>query len=511
MKTINRLPARSASAKAGKGRREREENLLRFVVRKGFIYNQFAARCLMKKYLLILIIAIVGVILFTNAFTREGTTKKIRLRKPDIVDLVFVNYNNWSYVMRNNGSYMYDPIDADHNNNKAGGEFPRGSGITIVYAGGVYIGAIKDGVPVVSETEFATEFQPGRIINSGVSFGLLKAENPLSPSQQVYLIDRTRAGEDYHNWPEDALRDQFGNPALIADAQTWAVFNDIDTSLISEPLSESPNPGLGIQVTMESYAFNAPKIGDVVYFRFILENKTDTPYSQTYFGAWSDPDVRPNAANDLLGTDTSRGMVFAYNNTNETPNDRVVGFDFLQGPVVHTSQIPQRDLNRYQNNRTVLNYDPEQNRFVPEILDANLIVLGPVTSFSFAGSLDPVDNMERYNLMRGADRTTGNMKSGCGLDDYFVFRGNPLTEQGTCDVAGSHNPLGGIYATAADQRMAIATGPFAIKAGESQEIWVGVVGASGNNRLDAVANLFATDDIAQSFFDAGFPSPAPPE
>ena len=34
MKTINRLPARSASAKAGKGRREREEYPVRSVVTK---------------------------------------------------------------------------------------------------------------------------------------------------------------------------------------------------------------------------------------------------------------------------------------------------------------------------------------------------------------------------------------------------------------------------------------------------------------------------------------------
>ncbi|MBL7995919.1 hypothetical protein JNM05_11170, partial [bacterium] len=81
----------------------------------------------MKKYLLTLIVVIVSINFFTDGFTRENTKKKLRLKKPDIVDLVFVNYNNWSYVMRNNGSYMYDSPDADHNSNNAGGEFPRGS------------------------------------------------------------------------------------------------------------------------------------------------------------------------------------------------------------------------------------------------------------------------------------------------------------------------------------------------------------------------------------------------
>ena len=229
-----------------------------------------------NKYLLfVLVLFLMITIPFVTTSTSgidKNKNAKAKLRKPDIVDLVFVKYNNWSYVMRNNGSYMYDSPDADHNGNHAGGEFPRGSGVTIVYAGGIYIGALKNGIPVVSETEFATEFQPGRIINSGVSFESLKAEDPLLPSQKVYLIDK----DNSTNWPEEALRDQFGNPALIADAQTWTVFNDLDTSRNSESSVESPNPGLGIEVVLESYAFNAPQIGDVVFMRYILTNKTQT-------------------------------------------------------------------------------------------------------------------------------------------------------------------------------------------------------------------------------------------
>ncbi|MBL7995918.1 hypothetical protein JNM05_11165, partial [bacterium] len=346
--------------------------------------------------------------------------------------------------------------------------------------------------------------------NSGVPFDLLKAEDPLLPLQQVYLIDKTRTGSDYINWPEDALRDQFGNPALIADAQTWAVFNDLDTSLNQESLQESPNPGLGIQVTLESYAFNGPKIGDVVFMRYILANKTNSDYTQSYFASWMDADV-DNATNDIVGTDTSRGMEYVYNISNEPAGDKAVGFDILQGPVVNTTEIPARDLLRNQNNTKIIAYHPQKNVFIRQTLTNSRIVIGAVSSAQYAGATDPIDNIERYNSMRGAEKSIGIMKFGCGLEDYFVFRGNPITEQGTCDVAGSNNPRGGQFATASDVRILISTGPFTIRAGESQEIWVGVVGASGNDRLDAVANLFATDDMAQSFFDAGFPAPAPPE
>ncbi len=467
----------------------------------------------MKKILITLLILIAGISFFTNGTAREGASKKLRLKKPDIVDLIFVNYNNWSYAMRNNGSFMYDPSDLDNNTKFYGGEFPRGSATSLVYAAGFYIGTLKNGIPVVSETEFTTEFQPGRIINSGMPFGQLKAEDPLSAQQQVYLIDRTRSGDDYVHWPEDALHDKYGDPAMIADAQTWAVFNDLDTSLNHESPSESPSPGLGIEVTLESFAFNGPKIGDVVYLRFILENKTNGDYPQTYFGIWSDADVGPNIGNDVVGTDTTRGMMYAYNRSNVIPQDRAVGFEILQGPVVNKTEVPMRDQLRNQTNKSYLIYIPEQNHFFNKTLTDNQITLGAVSanlsigSTMYMGSTDPVNNSERYNLMRGSYKSSGIMKTGCGLDDYFVYRGNPLTGQGTCDVQGTIS-IGGVWPS--DQRILLSTGPFTIKAGESQDIWVGVVGAKGADRLDAVANLFAADDLAQYFFDHGFPAPSAP-
>ena len=457
---------------------------------------------------------------FGIARSGEKGKNKISLRKPDIIDLVFVNYNNWSYVMRNNGSYMNDGLD----NNRGGGEFPRGSGGTLIHAGGFYIGTIKNGIPVVSEVEYNSEFQPGRITNSHVSFDQLTAEDPSLPSQKVYLIDR----EHHTDWPEDALHDAFGRPALIADAQTWAVFNDLDTSLNQESLQESPDPGLGIQVTLESYAFNGPKIGDTVYLRFIFENKTNSDYPQTYFGAWSDADVG-YSDNDIIGTDTTRNMEYVYNlygeylyrfegkRLIETPNDKAVGFDIMQGPIVEAAEIPTRDFLRNQNNKTIRIYDPEQNRFAAELLTGDRIALGAVTTTAFTEQygysptfdyMDPTDDRERYDLIRGVHTPTGTLKSGCGLEDYFVFRGRPFN-LGDCVQIPDGPPIPG--EGSANWRILIGTGPFTIKAGCSQEIWVGIIGAVGPSRLNAVANLFATDDIAQAFFDAGFPAPAPPE
>ena len=124
----------------------------------------------MKKIFLTLIFFLLGIGYFSDAFTREDPKKKLRLKKPDIMDYVWVRSNNWAYVMNNNGSYMYDYPDTDHNGNNAGGEFPRGTGNTIVYAAGMWVGTYKNGRAVVTSSPYGNEFQPGRITNSGNVF-----------------------------------------------------------------------------------------------------------------------------------------------------------------------------------------------------------------------------------------------------------------------------------------------------------------------------------------------------
>ncbi|HNJ73296.1 MAG TPA: hypothetical protein PL129_12380, partial [bacterium] len=151
------------------------------------------------------------------------TSLRLRLKKPDIIDARFISGGNWYYVMRNQGSFMYDSGDWDHDGNNAGGLFPRGSTTSVVFAAGAWIGAIKNGVPIVSETEYGTEFQPGVILNSGEPFDELIADSVNNPANRVYVLDRNTSLQEWQNLPETFI-DRYGNsPSLIADVQTWAV------------------------------------------------------------------------------------------------------------------------------------------------------------------------------------------------------------------------------------------------------------------------------------------------
>ncbi|NUM80662.1 hypothetical protein HUU42_07620, partial [bacterium] len=456
----------------------------------------------MKKAILLILSAMAisyGLIQTAESKEDNPSRLKAKLRKPDVIDQKFIATNNWQYAMRSNGSFMYDPNDIDHDGNNAGGIFPRTENKTLIWAGGMYIATLKQGIPVCSEIEFMSEFQPGRITNSRTSWDSLLYEDPNGANQKVYYLDRDHIDNE---WPDDAPRDIFGKPALIADAQTWMVFNDLDTSLSQKWPNGTPDdyPGLGLEVTLLSFIFSTPGFDNAVIYQVTIRNKTRVNYNDSYFGLWADPDI-DSGTNDIVGTDTTRGLGFAYN-VNNSDYPAAVGFDFLQGPVAHVNDISQKDVEKFKNQIFRLSYDPQYNIYRPKPLESGQITLSATMHASFISSSDPFANEHRYNLLKGLF-AGGMPKSGTGDCDYYVYRGDPLALEASTDP--NVEPYGG------DHRTLLGTGPFTLPADSSQEVWFAVIGAKGQDRLDAVRQLFKTDDIVQSVFNQGLVTPQPPE
>ncbi|NUM80664.1 hypothetical protein HUU42_07630 [bacterium] len=450
----------------------------------------------MKKIVLfILAILAFSYSLMQTAESKEDniTKFKARLKKPDVIDYKFIEGGNWRYVMSSNGTFFYDANDNDGDGNTAGGEFPRGSGTTLLYMGGLWIGTKRDGVPVCSQSWFSTEFQPGRITNSGMPVEELLAEPDSIPEARVYQIGRFSQNDDYFNWPEDALHDRQGLPALIADQQTWVVFNDLDTALVfNNGYPPAPRLGkvLGVQVTLESYVFNLPFARDAVFLKCIIDNKSNTNYDSVYFGIFMDADVI-NSSSDIAGSDSIRGIGYVYDARDEDLN-AAAAVDLLQGPVVSIADISNDLYQRFAQNQKILNYDPVNNGYHAISLPAGQFFLGAT---AFARSLKhngPRSDTETLFYLQGRDRN-GALKAGAGYNYKFAFPGNPLTQQGSPDVAG--------ISDAHDEHVMLATGPFKIASEGKQEIWFAITAATANNRLEAVRQLFDTDDKIQSFFD----------
>ncbi|MBL7959507.1 hypothetical protein JNL27_04630, partial [bacterium] len=135
---------------------------------------------------------------YTTGHSQTGSTKKIKLQKPDIMDQVRIGVNNWSYVMQNNGIYMLDSKARS-----GGGEFPRSSGRILVYSGGFNLGVITGEYPIkvvtnVQPSDGGSQMRPGAIINSGVPFYQLVASDPNSADNRVYYINDTHSEP---HWP----------------------------------------------------------------------------------------------------------------------------------------------------------------------------------------------------------------------------------------------------------------------------------------------------------------------
>ncbi len=109
-------------------------------------------------------------------------------------------------------------------------------------------------------------------------------------------------------------------------------------------LPGSDTPPIGLEVHAMAFALNVSgDIGNATFFKYNLYVKGPAPLTKTYFGIFSDPDLG-NFQDDWIGSDTSRGIGYAWNADN---NDEgrgygygippAVGYDFLQGPVVPSS------------------------------------------------------------------------------------------------------------------------------------------------------------------------------
>lgn len=386
------------------------------------------------------------------------------------IDEVTIGSNRWRYVVTNQGSHAFQVSSSN-----AGGEFPSGSGNDVIFAGGIYVGALKDPGQTnpafrysVSHFEFSGDFGPGTILNENVPFDSLIFDDPFPADKRVYVIDTARAGTDWDEWPiaDGAPVDTAGNPFLVSDEDSWAVFNDADTNY--HELEDTPIPGLGIEVQQSTYSFTQgtlPGAEDVFFVRWRIINHTDTAYDSAFIGLWADPDVG-SAPNDYFGSDSSRDMVFAYNAQNEsTPTGQqyAVGYRLLYSSQ-HGVGARMYSASFYLNG-----VDPR----------------------------DPANDFERFFYLAGLDRDGSIRLASEGFVEQdgskFYFPGNPVTGEGLRFET--------VFPTGRDVRMVNGLSPFTMMPGETYEVVFAAIAGEAPDRLSAVADLQIEADQIEFLFD----------
>jgi len=395
----------------------------------------------------------------------------------DLSELFGYDYGTWF-------PYTGDTADISGNIGDAGRQSPY-------YAGGLWAGALDSatGEKLVIISEYSDEYVPGPM--EGGTFMEDRAEF------RVYKLYRdSLAGnpnQDYLDYLEFAVdqgapvKEENGEivPDMMGDQMCWSVFNDADPDQHNNSSGESAPMGIEVQNT--TFAFDRQgALGNIIIIRLQIYNKGIKTLNQCYFSIWSDPDLG-TAGDDLVGCDTTLGLGFVYNETNDDSQygeaPPALGIDFFQGPMIDTLIDP-----------TLTKLDTALMWGQKYPYSKNL----GMTSFNkYINGTDPDDKDQTYNYMRGLTRT-GEDYIYDGQVLKFVHSGDPVTGEGDLDAAGD------------DRRWMQTTGPIIFRPGDSTEIYAAIIVGRGNSNLNSVTVVKQLDDFAQQLYENGFNPPSPP-
>ena len=357
------------------------------------------------------------------------------------------------------GSFAFDPVLG-----APGLEFPKGSGKTLVFASGLWLGAMVNGSTRVTLAEYSDEFGPGAMVNGG-------PDDPRRPEYRVFRLDRQygsvasrdSALSDYnsgalpHGAPAVSVLPN-GELGIPGDEMLWHVCNDAEPTLHSNRAGGSLP--LGVEVQQTAYAFNRlGALGNTAFVRFRIINKGSNLLEHMYAALWSDPDLG-NFRDDLVGCDSARSLGYCYNGAD---TDAVYG-----------SAPP------------AVGYD------LLSVTKAGVRVPGhAATAFiQYLNGGDPQNSTQSYNFLRGR------LASDSAITDptthqptNYFYTGDPVAGTGWLDT----NP--------SDRRMLLPSGPFTLAPSETLEVVGAIVIGDGTDRLSSITKLRNFDDQVQQFFD----------
>jgi hypothetical protein len=434
---------------------------------------------------------------------------------------------------------FYSDGRSDLEGNNSGFRYPVGSGKTCVFESGFLWGAYvsEDTQVRVGGSVYGTGLQGGRITNSGAAWNSLVAESSTADNVRIYRVRadiypggpavdlsadailegsdaatlQTQYLKDYNEWPYDQgapyYYDANNNriPGIKgADQTIWFIANDLNNKLTSGLYGTDP---MGIEYQATYWAYNqSGALGNMIFRKYKLINKTHLPFNNMYVSMWSDPDIG-YAVDDYAGCDTTLGLGFAYNaNTVDATYSPLpppaVGFDIFQGPKV--AGVAGQDLNK-----NGIDDAADYAIFDGKKVGPGYINL-PMTAFYFfangdASVTDPTiassaGATQFYNFFQGKVGLTGNyfVDPTTGKNTTFVLTGDPQKNTGWID---------GMVLAAGDRRIGLASGPFTMAAGDTQEVVVAEIAAgatTGVDRLSAIGLLKYYDTEAQKAYDNNF-------
>lgn len=305
--------------------------------------------------------------------------------------------------------------------------WPAGSGVDYLWAAGIWIGAVKNGVPLCTTGQFAPEL----------------LSNPDDPDDTIYEMKEGEPnGARYPDPAEDDDDDGLANEDpknKLDDDGDGAIDEDFraigsqhfrstmrDNTALATELNPEHDP-LDVLVVQESFQWENESVDDFVGFEFTITNIGVNDLNNVYLGFFADCDIGPRSGSGIAEDD-----LFIYGDVPVRAAD---------GSIVPVSVGAMYDANGDDGQTTGF--------FGMLFLNHPTAPIGPlkvgITSFqAFTGTQpfdkggDPTNDAERYDLLSRKNE---------------FDTAPPLYEEGK----------------AADYRILLASGPFR-KLGSSESL-----------------------------------------
>jgi hypothetical protein len=481
------------------------------------------------------IILLVGMtMLYGTTYASGGENKAKAVKKvTGAPTRTYLDINNISTQFYYDGNSDIDP------SGNSGFVYPKGSGKTAVFESGFLWGALVPGDPQprVGGSAYRQGLQGGPIVGgvpvdaNGAAVRIYRVRPDIYPNGPVVDLSSAAANEgtdpatlraqyekDWNEWPYNwgapYYTDSLGNkyPGVKgADQTIWYVANDMNSAVTTYLYGAQPL-GIEQQTTIWAYA-QTGALGNMLFRKYKIINKSNTEFDSMYVSQWSDVDDG-DATDDYSGCDTLLSLGYTYN---AKASDAVysplpppaIGFDFFQGPLV--KGVAGQDLNK-NGVDDASDYGIKNGK----VVGPGWINL-PMTSFYYfargdAAVTDPTQgsiegSTQFYRFFKGQIGKTGEpFRDPQGRATSYALSGDPVNNTGWLD--GQLLPAG-------DRRMGMASGPFTMAVGDTQEVVVAeiVAGATTNpyvDRIAAVGLLKFYDKRAQNAYDNFFELPSPP-
>ena len=437
------------------------------------------------------------------------------------VSEAYLDANNVGARILNNGKLFDDP-------KKLAYRIPRYSSSNAMYTAWLWIGGKVDGEIRTSASSYEQqEYWAGPMEDMG------QPPSDCSHYDRIYKISASDvksynstgiATPDLKEWPtglgaptldaqgsnidvldlplserKDRLIDlEAGErPMIKGDQGLWWLMNDSGNEHLA-----SYSPPLGLEIHGHAFAFASTfnPVHNATFYNYRIFNKSESRIEDAYIGFFMDPDLG-HWANDRMGVDTSRGLVFVYNGSNDDAGDEysyespvpAFGFLLLDGAL--------SDQDGQDNDFDGVIDEAEERTGLSHLLYY-------YWGCGVAGCL-PKNAEAIYMALEGRWADGKQMTYGGNGRDYsdrparFLFPGDPVTVEFWSEV---NTDSTGTEMEAYDRKFIFSSGPLTLEPGSETNFSFAMVWARGADNIDSITELRKAADKLQKIHDDGYPS-----